>query len=184
MKTTVLILTGLPGCGKTTASDFFRKNKIPVFRMGDLTDQYLIRSGLPQTSDNEKKIRNDLRKLFGEDIYARETLELIGKNKVSKKIIVIEGMKSESELEYFKRKLREIYIIYIKSRKEIRYKRLSERKIRPFTKTQAALRDKEEIISYSLENLIKKADFIVDNNLKIKDLNYTLNSILQKIIYD
>ncbi len=180
MIATVLILTGLPGCGKTTASDFFRKNNIPVFRMGDLTDEYLAKSGFLQTSDNECKIRNDLRKRFGEAIYAIKTVCQIEKDEWEKKIIVIEGMKSEVEFEYFLNKLNDIRIIYIKSRKEIRYKRLLKRKIRSLTRIQAELRDKEEIIHYSIQNLIKKADFIINNNRRIEDLNNILNKILKK----
>lgn len=180
MTATVLILTGLPGCGKTTASDFFRKNNIQVFRMGDLTDEYLDKSGFLQTSDNEGKVRNDLRKRFGVAIYAIKTVEKIEKYEWKKKVIVIEGMKSGAELEYFKNKFNDIRIIYIKSRKEIRYKRLSKREIRPLTRIQAELRDNEEIINYSIENLIKKADFIINNNRGIEDLNNTLNTILKK----
>ncbi len=180
MTATVLILTGLPGCGKTTASDFFRKNNIQVFRMGDLTDKYLVKSGLLQTSDNEGRIRNDLRKRFGEEIYAIKTVDQIEKYGCKKKIIVIEGMKSEAEFKYFKKKLNDIQIIYIKSRKEIRYKRLLKREIRPLTRTQAELRDNEEIIHYSIENLIRKADFIVNNNRELNDLYNTLNTILKK----
>lgn len=177
MKTTVLILTGLVGCGKTTASDFFHKKKIPVFRMGELTDFFLKKSDITQTPFSEKKARNQLRKIYGEEIYAKNTADKILKKKQGK-IIIIEGMKSCRELEYFKKKFIEIKVLFIESDKELRYQRLILRCKRPLMRSEAIERENEEINQFSLDKLKEIADFVVDNNGSIDEFDDKLNNIL------
>lgn len=181
MKLTVLILTGLPGCGKTTASSFFEEKKIPVVRMGKVTDEALFTSGLKYSPINEKKIREDLRRKFGEDIYARKTVEKILPLLKNNSLVVVDGMRSEEEYVYFKKNLPEVDIIFIETSQAIRYQRLTQRIDRPLSEEEAQKRDISELTRLGLHTLRKSADFIIHNDGSKSELYTELEKILKDL---
>lgn len=180
MSLSALILVGLPGCGKTTASEFFQFRKIPVVRMGKLTDIELKNRKLPKTSGNEKKVRDGLRKRFGEDVYGRYTLSEIRSLPKKDALVVIEGMKSLIELRYIKRQIRNIKIIYIQAGKKVRFERLAKRKIRPLNPQEASVRDQDEIQHFGINELKKKADYNIRNDRSIDRFRSQLDIILKQ----
>lgn len=183
MESVVLIIVGLPGSGKTTASSFFKSRKIPIIRMGDLTDSELKKLGLPITFENEKYVRENLRQQRGEDIYARVVIPEIRRKLKENKLVAVEGMKTESELTTFKEFISRIKIIFINAAKDIRYRRLADRKIRSLSRQQAQKRDVDEIYHFRLDHLIKKADFKVDNQYSLAKFYLELENILDSIKY-
>ncbi len=181
MNKTVLILTGLPGSGKTTAAGFFRRKKIPVIRMGDLTDAFLKEENLPFSQENEKRVRESLRKKYGVDIYAKKTYAKVSKCLEVQPMVVIDGMRSGEELDYFQKNLPDVKIIFLEAGQDIRYQRLSVRPERPLTYEDAKKRDMSELTQLGLYTLRKSADFILGNNGTEADLFKKLEDMLKKI---
>jgi dephospho-CoA kinase len=185
MKPTVLILVGLPGSGKTTASDFLKKKNFFIIRLGDLTDREVEKSHLSQTSGNEKYIRNLLRDKYGSNIYALDAVSRLIQKLKENKFIVIEGMKSQEEMEIFK-KIKDIRIkvLEIKTAKKLRYLRLVKRDQRPLTARQAEDRDNEEIGKLGINRLKKISDFTLNNNEDFSVFYSKLERIVNNIIND
>ncbi|MCJ7740732.1 AAA family ATPase [Candidatus Microgenomates bacterium] len=181
MNKTVLILTGLPGSGKTTAADFFRRKKIPVIRMGDYTDAVLKEENMPLTEGNEKHVRESLRKKYGADIYAKETTEKVNKCLAVQPMVVIDGMRSGEELDYFQKNLPNVKIIFLEAAQNLRYQRLLVRPERPLAYADAKKRDMSELTQLGLYTLRKSADFILGNNGTEADLFKKLEDTLKKI---
>ncbi len=181
MKPIVLILVGLPGCGKTTASIFFKEKNIPVVRMGDFTDEILKENNLSFTAKNEKKIREELRSKYGEDIYAKKTVEKILPLFSKSSLIVIDGMRSGVEYAYFKKHLPEVKLVFLEMEEKLRYQRLMQREDRPLNEMEARERDMSELNRLGLHTLRKSADFIVNNNGTKEDLFANLEDIFKKI---
>lgn len=181
MKPTVLILTGLPGCGKTTATIYFKKKNIPVIRMGDITDKALKQTDLSGTAENEKRIREHLRDKYGEDVYAKKTTEKILPLLANHSAIVIDGLRSEVEFEYFKQHLPDVKLIFCETAQALRYERLSRRKDRPLTEAQARERDMSELSRLGLHTLRKSADFVIHNNGTKKQLFLNLDKVFKKL---
>jgi len=177
MESLVLILIGLPGSGKSTASSFFTSQNIPVIRMGELTFIELEKKKLKISFENEKYVKEELRKLYGKKVYAQRVIGRIKDLAFESKVIVIEGMKSKDELDIFRSYFRNIKIFFVDSDKKNRYKRLEERKFRPLNNKQAQERDKYETNTFSLETLRQEADYVIENNenkakfyIKLKDV--------------
>ena len=180
MKAKIILFTGLPGCGKTTAADYFQKTKnIPVFRMGDITFSELKKTGLELNWNNEKQIREELRKKFGEEVYAKKIVLKILPELSKYKLIILEGLRTLSELNYFINNLPEVKTVYIDADKKLRLLRLSKRTIRSLSYTQAIIRDADERKYYQLSLLKKRSDLIINNNGEIADFYKKLDEIIK-----
>ncbi|MBI4999712.1 dephospho-CoA kinase, partial [Candidatus Gottesmanbacteria bacterium] len=66
----IIAIVGMPGVGKTTTCEFFKKKGFPVLRFGDETDRGLAELGKPLTEENERWYRENLRKELGMAAYA------------------------------------------------------------------------------------------------------------------
>jgi dephospho-CoA kinase len=181
MKNCVLILVGLPGSGKSTASEFFKKKGIPVFRMGQVTDDVLSEKKLISNEENERTIREGLRREFGEDVYAQKTVSKVSGMLLENKLIVIDGMRNEEEFEYFKKHLTNLKVLFLSVDQKIRYKRLSERKVRPLLEIEAKERDMNEIERLGVFTLRKSADYLVENEGTEGELNVKLEKVYLEI---
>ena len=73
----VLVLTGLPGSGKSVASGIAVMMGIPVITMGDLIRAETAIRGLEPNGDNIGKVAVDLRKEFGDDVVLRRLLAIV-----------------------------------------------------------------------------------------------------------
>ncbi|OGG08034.1 hypothetical protein A3D05_00540 [Candidatus Gottesmanbacteria bacterium RIFCSPHIGHO2_02_FULL_40_24] len=181
MSKTVVILTGLPGTGKTIAGNFFVNKNIPVIRMGDITGSYLKKQKLQSTEENEYKIRRKLRGIYGLDVYARKNIRQIFSILKKNNLAVVEGMRSPEEYKYFKRYLSSIKIIFLESRKQIRIKRLIKRISRNLSEKDIKKRDDYEINDLKINSLKKTADFIIRNNDSkdkfFRQLHHIINSV-------
>jgi dephospho-CoA kinase len=163
VKQRILILVGLPGSGKSTASSFFHQKHISVVRMGDVTDVLLAEQGLQINEENESEMRDQLRNVYGEDVYARRTGEIV-KGMTSEDLIVIEGMRSEAELNVFRTYFTDLKVIFIDTKDTVRYDRLLHRSVRPLTNEEAAQRDEWEKHTVDTTRLKKYADCIIKND--------------------
>ncbi|MBM3283916.1 hypothetical protein FJY90_06790 [Candidatus Gottesmanbacteria bacterium] len=174
----VVVLTGLPGSGKTTASDYFRKQHLSVVSMGEITRMLLQEKKLLQTEENEKAIRTNLRKNHGEDIYARLIMKDVRKMLRKHQLVAIEGLRSEKELDYFKKKLTDVKLIFINADRRIRYLRLQKRQFRPLDYHQAKQRDIWEK-SQGVLRLRRSADWNIENQSTKSEFYAKLNQVIK-----
>lgn len=180
MKSCVLILSGLPGSGKSEAAEYFSKKNFPVIRMGTLTDN-LLQKGKHQGERQEKAIRENVRKQFGNDIYAKWAIEELNQLNKENNIIVVDGLRNTAELEYFNNHLPSIKLVYIETRQEIRYARLANRTIRPLTENEAQRRDVAELYILGLNEVKQRADYTIVNDQSIEKLHIQLEKIINQI---
>lgn len=93
----ILVLTGLPGSGKSVASEIAVIMGIPVITMGDVIRAETAKRGLEPNGDNIGEVAVDLRKEFGDDIVLRRLWPEI-RNAINKHpLIIIDGMRSTPE---------------------------------------------------------------------------------------
>lgn len=182
LKIKAIILVGLPGSGKTTASIYFKDKKIPVVRMGEVTQEQLAKNNLPVTEENEDIIRKNLRNNYGPDVYARKTLEKVKRDYSDAGVVIIDGMRTKAEYDFFHKYLDDINILYFETEKTMRFTRLRMRKIRPLSEKDAVKRDRVEKEELGMVKLKKHADFVVNNNGTIGSLHQNLQIILDKIL--
>lgn len=168
----IIAYVGMPGSGKTEAVQYVQKKGFPFVRFGDITEEKLKEQHLAITPENEKTVREDLRREFGMAVYAEKSKAKIDELFVSHDTVIIDGLYSWEEYVFLKKAFPKLILVYIFARPDVRYARLAKRKIRPLTEEQARLRDVLEIEKLHKGGPIAIADFVIDNSEENKDQLY------------
>lgn len=174
----VLILVGLPGSGKTTAAQFFHPQNIPVVRMGDLVDHFLINHNLEINEANERYCREKLRQKFGSQIFAEKIMQQVNDVGEHADLVIIEGMRSLSEKKYFQKNLKNILTLFIETQKKLRWERLQQRKYRPVLLPEIKKRDLYELKVLKIGKLKEGADYIITNNKSVESFYSKLEKVI------
>ncbi len=177
----IVCITGLPGAGKSVVSELFPKNKFAYVRFGQIVEDELLKQSLQINEENEKKIREELRRRYG--MAAMAILNIPKFKRLLKKGNVLgDGLYSFEEYEILKNDFKkQLIVIAVYAQPELRYKRLKTRKIRPLTKKEAASRDYAEIKNLNKGGTIAMADFTITNTGTLKDLETQTKEVLKKI---
>jgi dephospho-CoA kinase len=184
----IVAIVGMPGSGKTEASDFFAKKGYQFIRLGQLTLDEVKKRGLEPTEANERPIREEFRKKHGMDAFAKLNFPKID-TLMKKGNVVIDGLYSWEEYLAFKEKYPGIVVIAINASPKTRYERLEKQKYdrekdtnmkrRHYTKEEAASRDCAQLENMHTGGPIAMADFTVVNELTLRELNQCLEEIVK-----
>lgn len=178
----IVAIVGMCGSGKSVATDILEQefNYKKVY-FGGVTFEKLKEANLEVNPENEKMMREKLRKDLGMGAFAKILLPKINELVIDNDV-VIDGLYSWDEYkilyEEFKDKLTTIAIV---SDKKIRYNRVANREIRPFTKEQAIARDIAEIENSAKGGPICYADYYLFNNGSLEEYHDRLLEILNDI---
>ena len=193
-------VTGLMGSGKSTALSFFREKGIRTFDL-DIESKKLIKIhtkcyeeilekfGKRILNYNGTISRRKLREVVFNDNKSRETLNKIvhpaladrilsickNLSKRKKKMVIFEGALISRETKIGKTLS---YILYVDAKKETLSSRISKR-----DNIQKKDARKLLIMQKSIEKNRKTADFIISNNSNLKEFDYQLNLVLDKLAY-
>lgn len=165
-----IVIAGMPGSGKTVFSDVAREMGFGVYVMGDVIREELVRRGLPITGDNMSLVARELRVLHGEDIIARRIVDKIFMDKCKLVgsdgccYVVIDGARSISELDLFRRVFSRVILVAIHASPRARFARLASRGRDgdPKSWEDFEMRDRFEL-SIGLGSLIALADIMIVN---------------------
>ena len=180
----LILIVGLPGSGKSTAADFIkRKFSADIVHSGDIIREEIERRGLKYTPKNDALIAHWFHTGGRERLVIKRVWNKIKKSK--KKLIVIEGLRSEKQLKYMENiaRIRPIVISIVASFK-VRVRR--ELKRGRFGKEESIkylrFRDKLEK-SHGEDKLIKKSDYKIDNSrLNERQTDKKIYEIMKKIL--
>ncbi len=177
----VLAFVGMPGAGKSEAVQYLKNKNIPFIRFGQFTDEGVKELGLPLTTDNERMVREKLRKSLGMAAYAIKALPKIKEILQSSDIVVLDGLYSWEEYILLKKEFPALTLIQIYAEPEIRYVRLSQRKIRPVDYEKARERDIAEIEKLNKGGPIAISDHCIINNGEFNAMYREIEMILDRI---
>lgn len=185
-----IALVGMAGAGKSVVADELIKRGYQFFRFGQITMDILMEKGLPPTEENEKAIREGVRKEHGMAAYAILNLPKI-ENFLKEGNVVGDGLYSWDEYKILKEKYNErMYVLAVYAPPRLRYERVSQRKIeandknlrnRPMTIEQARARDFAEIENIAKAGPIAMADYTLVNTGSVDNLLNQLNKTLTEI---
>ena len=102
---------GLPGSGKGEASQIARELGLTVLVMGDIIRQEASRIGLQPTDKNLGHVGRELRAREGPDAVARRIFEKAMAS--GEEIVVIDGLRSGEEADYFRGHAEEFHLVEI-----------------------------------------------------------------------
>jgi len=175
----IVAIVGMCGSGKSVASDYLESIGYKKVYFGGVTMEKLKEEGLEVTPDNEKMMREKLRHDLGMGAFAKILLPRI-KEYFKDSNTVLDGLYSWDELKILKDELgNNLKVIAIICDKDIRYKRLENREIRPLTNIESMKRDIAEIENIAKAGPIAYADYYVFNNGDLDSYKSRLEEILK-----
>ena len=168
----------MTGSGKSEVTAIFRAIGFAPVRFGDITDAEVKKLGLPLTEENERPVRERLRREHGMAAYAILSVPAIDAAR-KESSIVVDGLYSWEECLYLKDRYGgDFIIVAVWASPQTRYKRLSGRKIRPLTAEQAASRDRAEIENLNKGGPIAMADYTLLNETSLANLTNQIEKFI------
>ena len=177
----IIAIVGMCGSGKSVASEYL-ENELNYKKVyfGGVTMKKLKEANLEVNAENEKMMREKLRKELGMAAYAKVLLPEI-KELAKENNVVLDGLYSWSEYKVLIEEIPNLKLISITADKDLRYQRLTKRDIRPLTNIEAQNRDLSEIENIEKAPPIAYADYYILNNSTIEEYINRLNEILKEI---
>ncbi len=194
----IIGFVGLPGSGKGEASKIARELGLGVVVMGDVIRQEAARLDLEPTDQNLGRIGNALREKEGPEAIARKTLKMA--RKTGRDLVVVDGLRSWAEAEFFRSQADEFYLIEVQAAAESRLGRLEMRgrpddpkgcgevkgkssaEGRAKSNPAAALEEREcREKGWGLARAMERADYRIDNSGSLEDLRRKVVGLLVEI---
>lgn len=178
----ILGLSGMLAAGKGTITEYL-KNKYQAvnFRFSDPFRETLEIYDLDVSRENMQKLSTLMRQHFGEDVLAKAMTKKA--KHASDGLIVIDGVRRFTDIENLI-KLPEFHLVAIKVDQKIRFERCVNRKenIGDATMTFDEFCVKEAAEAESqIPAVMAHAEFAVDNNGTMEDLQKQIDEILNKL---
>jgi dephospho-CoA kinase len=174
----VVSIVGMAGSGKSEVARLFRERGFTTVRFGDVTDEEVKKRGLELDEENERNIRELLRKEHGMGAYAKLNLPRIESARKHTGV-VIDGLYSWEEYTFLKDYYGEDFVVVaVWASPATRYSRLSHRLSRKLTEEQAASRDQAEIENLNKGGPIAMADLTIINESSLTDLGQQVERIV------
>jgi dephospho-CoA kinase len=174
----IIIITGMPGAGKSEVANAFHNAGFPLIIMGDVKETR--NRGLEANPENTKKVMLDLRESHG--LGAIATLCLDGPHKQESDIIVIEGCRSIAEIDVFDDYAEEVIVVCVHASPKIRYSRLQERNREDAPSNWAVFRERDiRELSVGLGGVIALSDIMLINEGTIDKIRKSSKELVAKL---
>jgi dephospho-CoA kinase len=177
----VVAIVGMAGAGKSEVAKLFEEHGFKKIRFGDITDEELKKRRLETSEENERYIRQQLRKNHGMAAYAQLNLSRID-NALKSSNVVVDGLYSWEEYillkEYYSKKFTAVAVC---TSPATRHGRLAYRAERALTMEEADSRDKSEIENINKGGPIAMADFTIVNEASLEELARKTERVLSAL---
>ena len=177
----IIALVGMCGTGKSVVCDLFCEKGFNKIYFGQVTMDELKARGLQKNEQNERMVREELRRVHGPAAFAKLLLPSIEKAQ-DEGDTILDGLYSWSEYKCLKEHFGDRLIVAaVITNRPIRYERLTTRKIRPLTNEEALSRDLAEIEKLEKGGPIAMADYFILNNGDVESLCAQVDEFLSNI---
>jgi len=174
----VIGVAGMPGAGKATVKNTAESMGCSVVVMGDEIRAETRRRGFEPTPENVGKIMLELREEEGPATVARRCIPKIENAKSN--IVLVDGVRSLSEVDEFKKRFRDFTLIAVHSSPETRFQRLSKRKRSDDPRGWDVFyqRDLREL-SVGQGDVIAVADYMIVNEGSYEEFKRKVREVLE-----
>ncbi len=178
----VVILTGMPGSGKSTAAEEFLKLNIPIVGMGEAVRKEMRSKGLEINNKSLRLFSKRMTQKFGNkyviNLVKRELSTLFKDTD----IIVLDGSRRMSEVEEVGKEGYKPIILCIVADKMLRFERIVQRKNESDFSSYAefAWREKQEL-GYGIAEVIASADYYINNDKSKKQFLEDIKRFILKV---
>lgn len=179
----IIAILGLPGSGKTEVINYLTdKYQLPKIYLPQPIFDEMKKQQLEINEANERFMREELRRLHGNNVLADLAIKRIKTEPTNKPLILIESFYTWDEYLTFKQNFGNNFLTTaIYASPTTRYQRLSQRATRPLTITEAQSRDYSQIENLKQGGPLAIADYTIINEGSLADLQKQTEIIYQKI---
>jgi dephospho-CoA kinase len=176
----VVGLAGMPGAGKSVVVAVAKESGYGVVVMGDVVREEAVRRGLMPSPENLGKIMLELRQKEGNSIIAKRCIQKIENTKENK--VIVDGIRSPSEVEEFKKHFSKFSLIAIQSSPETRFKRVYRRQRSDDPKNWKIFNERDtRELSVGLGEVITMAEYKIVNEGEKAVIKEKVKEILKKV---
>ncbi|MGQ9507301.1 MAG: AAA family ATPase [Candidatus Bathycorpusculaceae bacterium] len=176
----VVGLAGMPGAGKSLVVSVAKEITYGVVVMGDVVREEAAKRGLEPSPENLGKIMLELRHKEGNSVIAKRCIPKIQNTRENK--VIIDGIRSLSEVEEFKRHFPEFALIAIYSSPETRFKRLYHRQRSDDPKNWEIFHERDmRELSVGLGEAIAMAEYLIVNEENLDVVKGKVRAVLRKV---
>lgn len=192
----VVGVTGMPGSGKSEALQVAAALGFTVVRMGDMIWDEVDARGLPRDPEHVGRIANDMRESEGPDIWAVRTIACIrqmaqeadvdealgARPKKEPLLILIDGIRSNHEVETFRRELgADFLLVAVHTDPEERHARMTRRARADDPQGEAGHRARDDReLGWGIAQTIAMADEMVVNNADLPSFKRRVEALLTR----
>ena len=173
-------LAGMPGAGKSLVVSVAKEMGYGVVVMGDVVREEAANRCLEPNPENLGRIMLQLRQKEGESVIAKRCIPKIENTRESK--VIVDGIRSLSEVEEFKRHFPKFTLIAIHSSPETRFKRLYHRQRSDDPKNWEIFRERDmRELSVGLGEAIAMAEYLILNEENLDVVKGKVRAVLRKV---
>lgn len=133
------------------------------------------KQGIKPSKENAARFGNKMRARFGMGVFGEKMAELVkGKDRV-----VVTGVRSLEELKPLEELASELVIVRVNAPKKQRFARKSN--LDPSDREEFFKRDKNDLFKKGLSRALKAADYSINNNGSLKELEKKVKEFMEKI---
>ena len=175
----IAAIVGMAGAGKSEVASFLTSRGMHYVHFGDITNEELMRRGLPVNEANERLVREEMRAVHGMAAYAVLNIGRI-EDALKSGSVVVDGLYSWEEYLRLKERFGDsLLIVAVTASPATRQRRLATRPVRPLTAEEVASRDRAEIEKLNKGGPIAVADITLVNEGTVEALELETRRVVE-----
>jgi len=175
----VVGLTGMPGAGKSVVVSVAKLMGYGIVVMGDVVREETTKRGLEPTPENIGKIMLELRRNEGKSVMAQRSVSKI--EQAEERKIIVDGIRSLSEVEEFKKRFRNFILMAVYASPETRFKRLFSRRRSDDAEDWEVFHERDmRELSVGLGEAIAMAEHVIVNEEEMQVVKEKIETVLRK----
>ena len=179
-KMKLVIVTGMPGAGKSGVAQAFHDTGIPVIVMGDVIRNETRKRGLEPNPENTKKVMLELREKNGPGAVALSCMDDL--KELDSETVIIEGCRSIAEIDVFDDCAEDVVTVCVHASPKERYKRLRERNREDAPPSWEIFRERDiREISVGLGGVIALSDIMLVNEGTLAEFQEISKKLVKRL---
>lgn len=177
----LLLITGMPGAGKSTVLSLIAEEGYPTLLMGDVIREETERLGLSPTPENVGKVAVEIRRREGRGAVAKRCLPRLRRLFAESPVVCVDGVRSLKEVEVFREEFRNVLLVAVHASPQTRFRRFLTRNRSDDPKTWEVFRERDlRELGFGIGGAIAMADHIIINESSLEDLRAEVKKFLRE----